>query len=160
MQVSIRQAKSADRDQLAQLREALWPKTSAAEHARELEPILAGDTPGAMPLINFVAETANGTLTGFAEVDLRSHADGCDPAHAVGYLEGWYVTEEYRRYGIGRRLLSAAEDWARSHGCVEMASDTWIDNELSTKLPRSVGLRGRRPVRALSQEAIVAGSNS
>src|SRR5215813_2733005 len=122
MQVSIRQAKSADRDQLAELREALWPKTSAAEHGRELEPILAGYTPGAMPLINFVAETADGTLAGFAEVDLRSHADGCDPARPVGYLEGWYVAGEYRRRGIGRQLLSAAEDWARSHGCVEMAS--------------------------------------
>src|SRR5215831_14401684 len=139
MQVSIRQAKSADRDQLAQLRQALWPKSSAAEHARELEPILAGHTPGAMPLINFVAETPNGTLTGFAEVDLRSHADGCDPARAVGYLEGWYVTEEYRRYGIGRRLLSTAEDWARSHGCVEMASDTWIDKELSQSCHEALG---------------------
>ena len=131
MQVRIRKAKPADRDQLAQLREGLWPKTSAAEHARELEPILAGETPGTMPLINFVAETADGTLTGFAEVDLRSHADGCDPARSVGYLEGWYVTEGYRRRGIARRLLFAAEDWARSQGCAEMASDTWIDNELS-----------------------------
>ncbi len=124
MQVHIRQAKPADRDQLAHFREALWPKTSAAEHARELEPILAGNTPGAMPLTNFVAEAADGTLTGFAEVDLRSHADGCDPARPVGYLEGWYVAGEYRGSGIGRRLLSEAEDWARSHGCVEMASDT------------------------------------
>src|SRR5215472_4498975 len=139
MQVSIRQAKSADRDQLAQLREALWPKTCAAEHARELEPILAGDTPGTMPLINFVAETADGTLTGFAEVDLRSHADGCDPALPVGYLEGWFVIEPYRRSGIGRQLLAAAENWARRHGCVEMASDTWIDNELSQSCHEALG---------------------
>jgi len=131
MEARIRQATPADRKQLARLREALWPGTSATEHARELEPILAGNTPGAMPLINFVAEAEAGALIGFAEVDLRSHADGCDPAHPVGYLEGWYVNEEYRRLGIGRRLLSAAEDWARSHGCVEMASDTWIDNGTS-----------------------------
>ena len=141
MQVRIRKAKPADRDQLAQLREGLWPKTPVAEHARELEPILAGDTPGTMPLINFVAETADGTLTGFAEVALRSHADGCDPASPVGYLEGWYVTGECRRLGIGRRLLSAAEDWARSHGCVEMASDTWIDNELSQSCHDALGFK-------------------
>src|SRR5215471_10104862 len=139
MHIGIRQAKPADRDRLAQLREALWPETSAAEHARELESILAGDVPGAMPLINFVAETTDGTLIGFAEVDLRSHADGCDPARPVGYLEGWYVAGEYRRLGIGRRLLSAAEDWARSHGCVEMASDTWIDNELSQSCHHALG---------------------
>jgi aminoglycoside 6'-N-acetyltransferase I len=91
-----------------------------------------------MPLINFVAETANDTLTGFAEVDPRSHADGCDPARVVGYLEGWYVTEEHRGYGIGR-LLSAAEDWAWGHGCIEMASDTWIDNELSQSCHEALG---------------------
>ena len=139
MEVRIRQARAADCDRLAQLREALWPNTSAAEHARELEPILAGNTPGAMPLINFVAETADGTLAGFAEVDIRSHADGCDPAHPVGYLEGWYVAEEFRGTGIGRRLLSAAEDWARSHGSVEMASDTWIDNALSQSCHEALG---------------------
>ena len=139
MQVRIRQATPGDREQLARLRKALWPGTSAAEHARELEPILTGDTPGAMPLINFVAETADGLLAGFAEVDLRSHADGCDPARPVGYLEGWYVAEEYRRTGVGRRLLAFAEDWARSHGCVEMASDTWIDNEVSQRCHAALG---------------------
>jgi aminoglycoside 6'-N-acetyltransferase I len=125
MQVRIRQAEPADRDQLTQLREALWPKISAAEHAHELEPRLAGDTPGAVPLINFVAETADGTLTGFAEVDLRSHADGCDPAHPVGYLEGWYVTQECRWRGIPAGLLpprkiglgaTAASRWRLTHG--------------------------------------------
>jgi len=139
MEVHVRQAKAADRDQLARLREALWPETSAKEHARELEPILAGETPGSMPLVNFVAENADGKLFGFAEVDLRSHADGCNPARPVGYLEGWYVAEEARHSGIGRRLLSAAEDWARSHGCIEMASDSWIDNELSPTCHEALG---------------------
>ena len=90
MEVHIRQAEPTDGDQLARLREALWPETLATEHACELEPILAGETPGSMPLVNFVAETADGRLSGFAEVDLRPHADGCNPARPVGYLEGWY----------------------------------------------------------------------
>lgn len=97
MEVHVRQAKPADRDQLARLREALWPETSAEEHARELEPILAGETPGSMPLVNFVAETADGRLLGFAEIDLRSHADGCSPALPVGYLEGWYAFGKFFR---------------------------------------------------------------
>jgi aminoglycoside 6'-N-acetyltransferase I len=92
-----------------------------------------------MPLVNFVAETADGRLAGFAEVDLRSHADGCNPARPVGYLEGWYVGQEYRRHGIGRLLVAAAEDWARNHGCVEMASDTWIDNEVSQACHETLG---------------------
>ena len=139
MEVHIRHAKPSDREQLARLREALWPETPAAEHARELEPILAGETPGDLPLTNFVAVTAQDKICGFAEVDLRSHADGCNPARPVGYLEGWYVAGEARRSGIGHRLLSAAEDWARSQGCAEMASDTWIDNEISQTCHEALG---------------------
>ena len=100
---------------------------------------MAGETPGSMPLVNLVAEAPDGKLVGFAEVDLRSHADGCDPARPVGYLEGWYVAEGSRHSGIGRRLLSAAEDWARSHGCIEMASDTWVDNEVSQRCHEALG---------------------
>lgn len=135
----VRRAKPTDCGQLAHLREELWADTSAEEHARELERILAGKTPGRMPLVNFVAESADGKLFGFAEVDLRSHADGCSPERPVGYLEGWYVVPAARHRGVGRRLLSAVEEWARSQGCVEMASDTWIDNELSQTCHEKLG---------------------
>src|SRR5436305_15258927 len=108
MEVRVRQARPTDRDQLARLREALWPETSAKEHALELEPILAGETPGSMPLVNFVAETADGKLFGFAEIDLRSHADGCSPVRPVGDREGWYVAEAARHRGRGRSPLPTA----------------------------------------------------
>ncbi len=137
--VDIRPAQPPDLNQLARLREALWPKTSAAEHGRELAPILEGNTPGSMPLINFVVATRDGTLVAFAEVDLRSHADGCDPSLPTGYLEGWFVAPDFRRRGIGAQLLAAAEDWSRAHGCVEMASDTWIDNEVSQNAHEALG---------------------
>jgi aminoglycoside 6'-N-acetyltransferase I len=52
----------------------------------------------------------------------------------VAFVEGWFVSENYRRKGIGASLLAAAEDWARGHGCVEMASDTWIDHALSQRV--------------------------
>jgi GNAT superfamily N-acetyltransferase len=51
----------------------------------------------------------------------------------VGYIEGWYVAEDYRQHGVGKKLLSEAEDWARSQKCVEMASDAIIDNERSQR---------------------------
>jgi aminoglycoside 6'-N-acetyltransferase I len=138
-QICVRPAQLSDRDQLARLRAALWPRSSAEEHARELEPILQGNAPGAMPEINLVAETTDGQLVGFLQADLRSHADGCDPSRPVGYIEGWYVAETFRHRGIGKRLLAAAEEWARSQQCVEMASDTWIDNELSQHVHETLG---------------------
>ena len=139
--VEIRPAQPSDLDQLARLREALWPETPATEHCRELEPILHGNTPGSMPLINFVAVTRDGTLVAFAEVDLRSHADGCDPSLPTGYLEGWFVAPHFRRRGVGARLLAAAEDWSRAHGCVEMASDTRVDNEVSQSAHEALGFK-------------------
>lgn len=92
-----------------------------------------------MPLIIFVAEASDGKLIGFLEVDLRSHADGCNPAQPVGYIEGWYVAEDHRQRGIGRMLLAQAEDWARGHRCLEMASDALIDNERSQRAHQAVG---------------------
>ena len=121
------------------MREALWPKTPAGEHARELTDILEGKPVTTLPLIILVAEASDRGLAGFLEVDLRSHADGCNPSRPVGYVERWYVAENHRHRGIGRRLLAAAEDWARSQGCVEMASDTWVDNDVSQCVHEELG---------------------
>src|SRR5438445_8061144 len=92
-----------------------------------------------MVRVDNVAEVSDGTLVGFLEVDLRSHADGCNPSQAVGYIEGWYVAEDYRHRGVGKKLLAKAEDWARSHRCLEMASDAIIDNELSQRAHEALG---------------------
>ena len=137
--ICIRLAQLSDHDQLVRLRQALWPQSSAEEHARELTLILEGRLPVTMPLIILVAETDDRTLAGFLEIDLRSHADGCNPSRPVGYIEGWCVAENYRHRGIARKLLAVAEDWARSQGCIEMASDTWIDNEASQRVHEVLG---------------------
>lgn len=137
--ISIRYAQASDRAQLSRLRGALWSESSAEELARELSLILEGKTSLAMPLIDLVAEATDGKLAGFMEVGLRSHADGCDASHAIGFVEGWYVAEDCRHQGIGRKLLVAAEEWARSQGCAEMASDTPIENELSQRLHQALG---------------------
>jgi aminoglycoside 6'-N-acetyltransferase I len=137
--IFIRLAQPSDHDQLLRFRQALWPKSPAEEHAQELTLILEGKAPVTMPLIILVAEVSNRILAGFLEVDLRSHADGCNPARPVGFIEGWYVAENQRHRGIGRKLLAAAEDWARSQGCVEIASDTWIDNEVSQRVHEALG---------------------
>ncbi|HEY0782204.1 MAG TPA: GNAT family N-acetyltransferase, partial [Thermoanaerobaculia bacterium] len=99
--IRVRPAIPSDRAALSHLRHALWPNASVDEHATELASLLTGKWPGAMPLAIFVAETPARELVGFAEVDLRSHADGCDPQQPVGYLEGWFVAEGHRRTGVG-----------------------------------------------------------
>jgi aminoglycoside 6'-N-acetyltransferase I len=109
------------------MRAALWPDASFEDHLREL-----ADAPlGGLPAETFVAVREGGELAGFLDVGLRSHADGCNPAQPVGFVEGWFVREELRGQGIGGDLMHAAEEWARKQGAEEMASDTWIDHEES-----------------------------
>jgi aminoglycoside 6'-N-acetyltransferase I len=103
--------------------------------------MLEGKASSALPLVSLVAEATDGKIVGFLEVGLRSRADGCDPSGAIGFIEGWYVVEDQRRQGIGRKLLLRAEDWARGEGCGEMASDTPIDNELSQLVHETLGYK-------------------
>ena len=136
----IRTAVAGDGDALARMRAELWPDSPVEEHARELRMILAGQA-GAASVLVLVWETNGGTLAGFAETRLRSHADGCDESRPVGYLEGWFVKEEHRRQGIGAALLRAVEDWARGQGCKEMASDAEIANEVSQRVHEALGFQ-------------------
>ena len=85
-----------------------------------------------------LAVANDGGLLGFAEVGLRSYAEGCETS-PLGYLEGWYVDPRARRRGVGRALMRAAEDWARSKGCTEMASDTEFHNEISQEAHERLG---------------------
>ncbi len=139
--IQIRSAQLSDLDQLAPMLAALWPKSSAENHAKELRLLLGGKAGQVltMSLAIFVAETAERSLAGFVEVDLRSHADGCSPAQPVGYIEGWYVAPEFREHGVGRMLIEAAENWARAQKCVEMASDAVIENHVSQKAHAALG---------------------
>jgi aminoglycoside 6'-N-acetyltransferase I len=124
----IRRATVSDRDELANLRTTLWPESSAEEHSRELEARLSTGMCGILPLAIFASCEESGKLTGFVEVGLRSHADGCDESRPVGYIEGWFVAAGWRRQGIGGELVRAAEEWSRAQGCREMASDALVDN--------------------------------
>src|ERR1041385_353153 len=132
--MTVRPARPSDAAALAPMRHALWPEGSVEEHRKEIEAIIAGDWSAIYPYVILVIEGV-----GFAEVTLRSRADGCDPMRPVGYFEGWYVAPPHRRKGHGAALLRAAEDWARAQGCVEMASDTWLDNDVSQRAHAALG---------------------
>lgn len=136
--MSVRAALASDLDALVALRSALWPDGTPAEHRAEAEAILRGRARSTLPLVVFVAER-DGRVVGFAEASLRSHADGCDPSRPCGFLEGWYVEPAFRRHGVGRALVAAAEGWCRDQGCTELASDTWADNEDSQRAHAALG---------------------
>lgn len=122
--VSVRAAEQRDADAWHRQRRALWPG-SDDDHADEIERYFAGSVPSLdMALVAYVGAA----MAGFAELSIRAYAEGCD-THGVGFLEGWYVAPDYREHGVGRALIAAAEEWARSKGCQEFASDSEPDNE-------------------------------
>jgi aminoglycoside 6'-N-acetyltransferase I len=135
----IRRAQLSDREQIVAMRLLLWPECSREDEARDFDAFLTSGAASGMPAAILVAEDGNGLLAGFIEAGLRSHADGCDIAHPVGFVEGWFVREEFRGRGMGGELMRAAEEWARAHGCREMASDALIDNRPSEEAHRALG---------------------
>jgi len=135
----IRQAHAADRVSLAEMRALLWSDASFEEHLKELDAIFNARIGSTLPSAILVSQGADGTLTGFLEAGLRSHADGCDPIRPVGFVEGWFVRDRFRNRGVGAALMRAAEEWARAHGCLEMASDALADNNASVEAHQALG---------------------
>lgn len=122
----VRPVRDADFSDWLRLRKALWDESSVEEHRAEMIDIIDHFE----TQLVLTAETESGKIIGFLEASIRPFVEDCH-TDQVGYLEGWYVEPEYRQHGIGRILVQTAEDWARSRGCQEMASDAEIGNDLS-----------------------------
>jgi aminoglycoside 6'-N-acetyltransferase I len=144
----VRHVRRADRNAWIGLRQALWPD-SLAGHAAEADLFFDGESSN--PLAVLVAEDPGQSVVGFAEVSIRSYAEGC-ATDRVGFLEGWYVAPVARQRGTGRALVAAAEDWARSQGCTEFASDAEADNEESALAHRALGFEDVGLVRCFRKD--------
>ncbi len=87
----------------------------------------------------FLARSGAGAPIGFAEATLRrDYVNGCSTS-PVAFLEGLYVAPAWRRRGVARLLCAAAEDWGRMLGCVELGSDTYLENIESQRMHQALG---------------------
>lgn len=116
------------------MRSALWPHCTPERHVTEMRDYASRNGSFA----TFVAIQSGVEFCGFIEVSLRSSAEGCT-SRPVGYVEGIFVWPAFRRQGVGRQLVTATQNWAASHGCVELASDCHADNEASIRFHRQLG---------------------
>ena len=119
----------------AQMRAALWPDASIANHHDDIADLLArgGDH------IAFIALDERGDAIAFAEAALRrDYVNGCDTSPVV-FVEGLYVTPEARRQRIASRLIDAVAGWGQAMGCAEMASDADIAHLASHDFHRAAG---------------------
>jgi aminoglycoside 6'-N-acetyltransferase I len=125
MDIVIRQMGAADRTVWAGMRASLWPDETLQQHAEGIDRLLKdGEAWG------FIAETSVAAAAGFAEIAIRKYANGCD-SRPVAFLEGIWVSEEFRRRGIGAQLVSYIESFLAVRGFHEIGSDTPLDNGVS-----------------------------
>ena len=119
--MTIRKATPADSLVLAGLACCLWGGSPEEREPEFAELTASSEAAGFLAL-------DGSTAVGFAQCQLRNdYVEGCETS-PVGFLEGVYVDNAHRRSGVARALLSACENWAKSVGCTEFASDCEIDN--------------------------------
>lgn len=132
-EITVQRAGVQDAENLTELALLLWPENEAGELRDELEELASRED-----AVFFLARKGE-TAVGFAQCQLRrDYVEGTESS-PVGYLEGIYVAEVFRKQGIARRLLSACEAWAREKGCREFASDCELENEQSLRFHLGVG---------------------
>lgn len=131
---TVRRMEEKDIDEWSKLRQHLW--VGLPDAANTLETTRIRENFGSQLVL--VAESPEGNLIGFLEASTRPFAEDCQTEN-VGYLEGWWIEPDYRRRGIGGKLVDSAERWARSKHCEEMASDFELGDDLSLAVHLKLG---------------------
>ena len=129
----IQKAGLAELEILTKLVLLLWPEHEPKELKAELRESL--QHPDAV----FFLAYEQGSAVGFAQCQLRNDYVEGTSSSPVGYLEGIYVAEAYRKKGIAGMLLSACENWAKEQGCCEFASDCELNNSHSLQFHLRMG---------------------
>ena len=109
------------------------PQAMRAFHRRYAEALLATEGPEQLALI---AEDAAGRPLGVVHV---TGAESGLSGEAQGYLATLAVAAEAEGQGVGRALMAAAEEWARSRGYRLLALEVFAANERARAFYRRLG---------------------
>ena len=122
--VITRRARGSDARRLAELSGQLGYPTTAVEITKRMRRL----KPASQNAL-FVAESADAGVVGWAHVSVTHLVEVGTRAE----LNGLIVGEGQRSLGVGARLLEAAEDWARKHGCPSMSVRSNVIRERAHK---------------------------
>ena len=129
----IREAGKDDVNIIAELAVLLWDGNSAEDLIDEFSGIIVKED------ARIFLKYESGIPIGFAQCQLRhDYVEGTETS-PVGYLEGIFVKEDFRHRGYAKELLVWCENWARTKGCEEFASDCETDNHVSFCFHKAVG---------------------
>ena len=129
----IQEATSLQAKEAAELALLLWPDNELETFIQEFAALLV--QPDAKIFLAYDGKEA----VGFAQCQLRhDYVEGTSTS-PVGYLEGLYVKEPFRKQGLARELTLACEEWSKAKGCQEFASDCELENVESVKMHLKLG---------------------
>ena len=111
-ELQIRLAKVGDAARLAELSGQLGYPATTAEIRRRLRAIRPAEQHAVL-----VAEAKDAGVVGWIHVSKQPLLE----VEIRAEVNGLVVAEGQRSLGAGARLLAAAEDWARNHGCQGMS---------------------------------------
>ena len=129
----IKKATIEDAKNLAALAAQMWTGHGLKDLENECRKLVKNDEAAC-----FIKYT-DGKPIAFAQRQLRHDYVERTGTSPVGYFEGIFVSEGYRRKGYAAELLSECQRWAAEKGCTEFASDCELDNTNSIRFHMSLG---------------------
>lgn len=133
--MTIREAASADLERIAALFGQLGYPNDAAQLARRLAAVPAGDT------MRVLVAQEGDTVAGVAVVHVMA------PLHVPerwALLSALVVDDAQRSGGIGAALLQAAEAFAREHGCAQLELSSNVARTRAHRFYERQGYREKR----------------
>ena len=147
--IKICKAKPEDSYTAGELFHKMWSSSDINDLQLELkEAIISNESEV------FIAYMEN-IPVGVAQCGLRrDYVEGTE-SNPVGYLEGIYVTEEFRKNNIAKMLCKACGKWAMEIGCKEFASDCEIDNTESLEFHLAIGFTEANRIICFTKQLVV-----
>lgn len=134
--MKIAYASQSDQTALVQLMHQLWPDAPIDELQMEVKLGLASKK-----MHYFIASSDTGGAIGFCQLSFRYDYVPGSSASPTAYVEGVYVIESARHQSVASHLIEAASIFARRNGCIELASDTELENKDSQQFHKKIGFK-------------------
>ncbi|AIF42890.1 aminoglycoside 6'-N-acetyltransferase [Virgibacillus sp. SK37] len=129
----LKEATLQEVKKVADLALRLWSNHTLEELNQEITHVIS--QPDSKIILSYHANE----VIGFAQCQLRyDYVEGTSSS-PVGYLEGLFVKEEFRKQDVARSLVSTCEEWAKEKGCREFASDCELENVESLVMHQKLG---------------------
>lgn len=122
-------------DVLARFFVMLWPESNYDEEHNNCKRIFRSQKETCLLL------KKDREYIGFIYLSLRYDYVEGTLTSPTAYIEGIYIKPAYRKLGMGRRLINLGEEWGKTMGCKEYASDAELSNLLSISFHKKNGFR-------------------